>query len=143
MPDQPVSLVDRYTGTKIDLKKQTEYTFDVDTKNTSTLGKDRFMIVVGELTDTTTTGLIDVVANNQPISVYPSLADKEITIKLTNGKQANSIEVVDLSGKVVMTYQPTGIVDCKLDISNLPSGMYFVRTYFNRSQSTAVQRFVK
>ncbi|MDR1726262.1 MAG: T9SS type A sorting domain-containing protein, partial [Bacteroidales bacterium] len=63
------------------------------------------------------------------ISVYPNPAHKEINI--TCGEKINSIEVVDLLGKVVYQGKETTI-----DVSAFAKGNYFVRVQTEKGTIT-------
>ena len=61
-------------------------------------------------------------------------------ITITSGNNFNKIEMISFLGQTVLS-QPNDKTTATLDISNLPSGVYFVRII--SEQGTSVQKFVK
>jgi len=62
---------------------------------------------------------------NDLMNVYPVPATDFITVK-TQG-EPERIEVIDLSGNIVASYRNPGGTTIEINISALPSGIYFVR----------------
>jgi len=60
------------------------------------------------------------------IRLYPNPASNTITIALSNSKETNQIsyQIIDLSGKII---QKDNLINSKVDVSTLDSGVYFVR----------------
>jgi hypothetical protein len=77
--------------------------------------------------------LIDENAANA-ISIYPNPTESELNIEVNS--QINSIQIIDISGKAIL-FPPT----TKIEISNLPSGIYFVR--ITTKNQTYVRKVVK
>jgi hypothetical protein len=76
------------------------------------------------------------------ISVYPNPTENELFVDLKNiDADINSIEIIDLSGKVlqVITAQQGSVM--KLNTSNLAQGMYQIRILSDAY--TVTKRFVK
>lgn len=66
---------------------------------------------------------------NDAYAVYPTPADKEITIEALNDtQQAHEYSVLDLQGKEIMSGELEGGVSfVKVDITNLAEGNYFIK----------------
>jgi hypothetical protein len=60
------------------------------------------------------------------ISVYPNPATDKITIETSGETQESYLAIVNIDGQEVLTRQITQ-PKTQIDISNLPSGVYFVR----------------
>ena len=73
-------------------------------------------------------------------SVFPNPAMDRITIDLPVEETGQLLEVVDALGKVTMTRTLT-VCKTQLDISSLPSGVYFVR--LSGEKSFQVGKFMK
>jgi len=75
-------------------------------------------------------------------SIYPNPADDYITVRLTNDKELDAnFTIYDARGQVFLTEKrtlPKGASELEFEISNLPTGMYFLQL----GQGT-YQRFVK
>ena len=80
------------------------------------------------LTALSATGIEQLTINNTPLVVYPNPATNEIFV-LTNEKQEGNLKVMNNLGQTVVTEnafinQSDNLM--KLDISNLPTGVYFI-----------------
>lgn len=75
---------------------------------------------------------------SEKIRIYPNPARNQINI--TSAGKIKSIVIYTLSGKVMMETFP-GSDKETIDISGLPEGMYFLRTYYDNAFETS--RFVK
>jgi hypothetical protein len=72
--------------------------------------------------------------------VYPNPATDKITIKIAEGQAPSQLSMMNLNGEEVLT---CSLIKPKtqIDISNLPSGVYFVRLTSDRTAE--VGKFVK
>jgi hypothetical protein len=99
--------------------------------NANTMVSDIFLVKLSS-----SVGIIEPLSSLN-ISVYPNPSLTTITIKTAN---QGALSIINLQGQQVLTRQITE-PKTQLDISNLPSGVYFVRlTGYN---SVEVGRFVK
>ncbi|MBD3583517.1 T9SS type A sorting domain-containing protein [Flavobacterium selenitireducens] len=76
----------------------------------------------------------------EKFTVYPNPATSELNVAST--KAIDSYKVFDNSGKLVANATfPIAVVDCKIDLSSLSSGFYFVE--IQAGSSREVKKFVK
>jgi hypothetical protein len=74
------------------------------------------------------------------ISVYPDPANDLITIKISGEKAGNNLTIMNIEGRKLIDRQITGS-STQIDISTLPSGVYFVRVTNHRTMQ--VGKFIK
>ena len=80
-----------------------------------------------EVEEACTAGLDDISNLNNHITIYPNPSSTQITIELPNTPQKNTIlTIYNLSGQQYIT-QPITEPQTVVDISGLPSGIYFVK----------------
>jgi len=72
-------------------------------------------------------------------AVYPTIASQQLKIQSANSV-ATRADVIGMDGKVVLTSQ---VVNQMIDISVLPSGMYFVRLKNAEGVTMTTDKFVK
>ena len=88
-----------------------------------------------------TVGITEV-ANQNDFALFPNPAKSLITVSSTiNGTVKTNYEIVDVLGKVVMQNENTGSDKFSINISDLNSGIYFLRLQVNNS--VVVKKFVK
>ena len=78
------------------------------------------------------------------LKVYPTLAENDITVTYDNGNLLNDIQLADISGRIWLSEKVNiteGAYAARLDVSRLPSGVYFV--ILKTQQEVLTQRFVK
>lgn len=78
----------------------------------------------------------DVKNNNDAFTVYPNPTNGIINIK--NDKKIRSVEVTSVSGQLISTK----VTDQKVDISDAPKGVYFLKTTFDDGK-TSVKKIIK
>ncbi|MCX6244325.1 MAG: T9SS type A sorting domain-containing protein [Bacteroidetes bacterium] len=78
--------------------------------------------------------------NSPGIMVFPNPATDKITIKIAEGQALSQLSILNLNGEEVLT---RSLIKPKtqIDISNLPSGIYFVR--LTNKSNVATGKFVK
>ncbi|MES2566408.1 MAG: T9SS type A sorting domain-containing protein [Bacteroidota bacterium] len=72
----------------------------------------------------------DVIGN-----IYPNPAENDITIEFSNSKSSHNIELVDVTGKIVMA-DTTEQSSYKIRKNHLSSGMYFIKVIDKSGGST-------
>lgn len=74
------------------------------------------------------------------ISMYPNPVNNQLTIKGTGN--VTRIQVVDFTGRIIMTQENTGLSEMNLNMSSLKAGVYMIQAVDLNGQS-AVKRIVK
>ncbi|MCB0697899.1 MAG: T9SS type A sorting domain-containing protein, partial [Chitinophagaceae bacterium] len=74
------------------------------------------------------------------ITMYPNPARNELNVTYSKDMNVKGISVYNLVGKQVSNYRVNG-TSAKLDIDNIPSGIYFIRLTDNAGQVVATRRF--
>jgi hypothetical protein len=75
------------------------------------------------------------------VSVYPTIASNEINIQLNKSYNQVQIEVVDLTGRIVVLTNADGLTSIALDVNSLTNGSYLVR--ITADGITGTYRFMK
>ena len=109
-----VSLLDKYTNKTTDVKKNTKYTFDMGA-GVNQWGKNRFELI---LNGKATTGVNENTNNltAAQLSVYPNPATDVLNISLSNGTSIETVNIYNVSGKLVNNIKLNGN---QIDISQL------------------------
>ena len=79
-------------------------------------------------------------ALNNAITLFPNPTSGTINIRNTSTTEIETIAIVDVNGRLIKTINNNGTLD-SFSISNLASGMYFVR--INTANAAIVKRIVK
>jgi PKD repeat protein len=136
-------------------------TFNFTVPTTATIGNVRMRVRIsyspdgaiapcgqstyGEVEDytiniTTTSGLIENPLDG--ISVYPNPTDNELFVDMKNiDENVTSIEILDLSGKILQVVSANQATVVKMNTANLAQGMYQIRIVSD--EYTLSKRFVK
>lgn len=86
------------------------------------------------------TSVSSVSKNADNISIYPNPAKNDINVVFNANSNIKNIAVYNLIGKVVSVYKVYGN-SAKLDLSNVPSGIYFMRLVDNTGNVVATRKF--
>ncbi len=98
---------------------------------------DNVQIIEG--VDTTTTGIRKNIIKQDNVKVYPNPATDMLRIEA--GTDIFSIDICDMTGKVVRSVEPNAGYVTTINLSDLANGIYFVKV---RSQKgTAVKKVIK
>lgn len=81
--------------------------------------------------------------NNDGISLYPNPASDELNVRFSAAAGINYITVYNMIGKALTVYKVTASNSAKLDIQNLPSGIYFIRLSDNQGRIVATRKFTR
>jgi hypothetical protein len=77
------------------------------------------------------------------ISMYPNPANNELNVVFDPEMSVKNITVYNLIGKAVTVYKTTSNTSAKLNIENIPSGVYFIRLSDNQGRVVANRKFTK
>ena len=58
--------------------------------------------------------------------MYPNPANGIVTLASKNATAINSVQVTDLNGRIVKSFEANGVSETKINVSDLTAGMYFV-----------------
>ena len=83
------------------------------------------------------------IAKSNNINMYPNPASDELNVIFDPGVGVKNITVYNLIGKAVTVYKTTSNSSAKLNIENLPSGVYFIRLSDNQGRVVANRKFTK
>lgn len=135
-----VFLNDTKMGNKIQLATGTQYTFDIDAKDTTTFGLNRFFLSL----ETDANGVAEL-QQNMGYVAYPNPATDVVTIAKSNlyAQEVSSIELIDMQGKVLETkdsnFAQTNSIS--FNVNALNAGVYFLK--LNGNGASQILRFVK
>lgn len=88
-----------------------------------------------------TIGVNEILKQND-FSIFPNPATESITIKInTEGISKISYEIIDVLGKTIIKNEVTDLTNININISNIKSGVYFIKLQVNNS--TVTKKFVK
>src|SRR5690606_15023804 len=85
------------------------------------------------------TGVVDVTRSEDNVLLFPNPANDNINVVFPN-MEIKSIAVYNLIGKAVKIFKVNGN-SAKLDIADVPSGIYFIRLMNDRGQIMATRKF--
>lgn len=83
---------------------------------------------------------VSVVKAEGDIAIYPNPATTEVNIWYNADLGVKNIGVYNLIGKMVSIYK-VGNTSAKLDVDNLPAGIYFVRLFNAQGNVVATRKF--
>ncbi len=96
---------------------------------------------VFELTNRFPTGVSTLNMVKEDVIMYPNPAHGELNIIYNGNASIKNIAVYNLIGKVVNVYKVTSNNNANLDISSIPSGIYFVRLVDAQGRVVATRKF--
>lgn len=104
----------------------------------------------GTYTDTMTfvvekfpTSVNSVNRNIDAVTVYPNPARDELNVKFNANANINYITVYNMIGKALTVYKVSAPNSAKLDIQNLPAGIYFIRLSDTQGRIAATRKFTR
>ncbi|WP_281238660.1 alpha-amylase family glycosyl hydrolase [Flavobacterium praedii] len=123
----------QYTGSWYNLMDNTPYTV-TDVNATISLQPGEFRVYGNKATTLATTDF-DVLND---IYIYPNPASNYFILNTTTTK----VQIYAISGQLVKTFDKSQVKEYQYNVSNLESGMYFVKIY-NDENKVKVMKFVK
>jgi len=72
------------------------------------------------------------------MKVYPNPAQDFVTIEWNLETAVATVELTDLNGKLLGLIPVTGKTDCKVPVSHLPAGQYFLTTTDKRGKKSSI-----
>lgn len=88
------------------------------------------------------TGVISVTKTDDNVVIYPNPAKDDLNILFDGNSGVKNIAVYNLIGKVVNVYKVNGS-SAKLNVSSIPSGIYFVRLLDTQGRIVATRKFTR
>jgi hypothetical protein len=88
------------------------------------------------------TSASSVTKNGDDVTLYPNPANDEVNVLFDGDLGVKNIAVYNVIGKSMVVYRVAGN-SAKMDISKLPSGVYFLRMSDIRGQVVATKKFTK
>ena len=70
------------------------------------------------------TSSVGIAEYEERIVVYPNPAQDYLTVELSDGMEFDHLALYDIQGRLVETFPETSLQTTKLDVHNLPSGIY-------------------
>ncbi|WP_269224020.1 alpha-amylase family glycosyl hydrolase [Flavobacterium sp. IMCC34518] len=123
----------QYTGSWYNLMDNTPYTV-TDVNATISLQPGEFRVYGNKATTLATTDF-DVLND---IYIYPNPASNYFILNTTTTK----VQIYAISGQLVKTFDKSQVKEYQYNVSNLESGMYFVKIY-NDENKVKVMKFIK
>jgi hypothetical protein len=88
------------------------------------------------------TGVVNVSKVDDDIVLYPNPAKDDLNVIFDPNSDVKNIAVYNLIGKIVSIYKVNGN-NAKLNVSNVPSGIYFVRLLDGQGRVIATRKFTR
>ena len=129
-----VMLRDKYLNKLVDLRTNATYQFDI-TNDSKSKDDNRFEVIFSDKSS----GLNESNSMiNTTLSVYPNPATDVLNISLSNGTSIETVNIYNVSGKLVNNTKLNGN---QIDISQLNNGVYMVEVL--TANGTFKTKFVK
>lgn len=129
--------VDNVEKVEIDLAQPGNYTIQINHKGTLTGGSQAFSLIASGAVGVTLSN--ESFAKNNDIFIYPNPADDTLNFSLANSIQLSDASIFDITGKKVGSLSDKNATS--LDVSNLQSGVYFVK--FTADNNIVTKKFIK
>jgi alpha-tubulin suppressor-like RCC1 family protein len=78
----------------------------------------------------------DEISENSLVSIYPNPAQNFLFVEGLANVQVLSIQILDLSGKGLLSFQFQDASQIKIDVHTLPAGMYLVHVWNGKNHQT-------
>jgi hypothetical protein len=86
------------------------------------------------------TGISNVTRTDDDVVVFPNPARNTVNVIFEANLGVKNITIYNLIGKAISVYKVNG-TSAKLDIENIPSGIYFIRLINGQGQIVATRKF--
>lgn len=129
--------VDNVEKVEIDIADAGVYTIQVSHKGTLVGGAQKFSLIASGAVGVTLSN--ETFAKNNDIFIYPNPADDTLNFSLANSIQLSDASIFDVTGKKVGSLSDKNATS--LDISNLQSGVYFIK--FTADNNIVTKKFIK
>ena len=86
------------------------------------------------------TGVANISKTDESVTVYPNPARENVNVIFDENLNAKSVAVYNLIGKVVCYYRTAGN-SAAIDLSDVPSGIYFLRLMNAQGEVVATRKF--
>lgn len=129
--------VDNVEKVEIDLAQPGNYIIQINHKGTLTGGSQAFSLIASGAVGVTLSN--ETFAKNNDIFIYPNPADDTLNFSLASSIQLSDASIFDVTGKKVGSLSDKNATS--LDVSNLQSGVYFVK--FTADNNIVTKKFIK
>ena len=86
------------------------------------------------------TGIVNISKSDDDIVLYPNPATSSVNVVFDASMNVKNVAIYNLIGKAVKVYKVNGN-SAKMDINDIPSGIYFVRLINTQGQIVATRKF--
>jgi hypothetical protein len=90
----------------------------------------------------TATGIANT-RNNDNVSVFPNPARESVNVLFERESNVKTIAISNMIGKTMRVFKPTDNNSARLDLDNIPSGIYFIRLMNGDGHIVATRRFTR
>ncbi|GGE19664.1 S8 family serine peptidase [Psychroflexus salis] len=121
-------LKDDYTGEEIEIVDGNPILFEIESNNPESINPFRFSLVARNET------LSNTVQDEAKIEIYPNPVSDWLHIKIPNTTHLQSIEILDVLGKIHLQKEFKSSEQLPVDLNELASGAYFIKINSNNQQ---------
>lgn len=88
-------------------------------------------------------GVTSTITSYDDVTLFPNPAREAVNVIFDEKAGVKTIAIYNLIGKVLNVYKPTDNGSAKLDIDNIPAGVYFLRLMDGKGHILATRRFTR
>lgn len=88
-------------------------------------------------------GVAQTTVSSDDVSLFPNPARDAVNVIYDQNAGVKKIAIYNLIGKMMQAYIPMDTRSAKLDLDNIPSGVYFIRLMDSQGHVVATRRFNK
>lgn len=90
------------------------------------------------------TGIINTIVSADDVTLYPNPAREAINVLFSKNADVKSIAVFNLIGKMVgPLYRTSSSTSAKIQLADMPNGIYFIRLMNSKGNVVATRRFTR